>query len=104
MANDNYSIYKTLGEIASKEQNVGSHIFRLNKNNTLFYDYANKKVLNFDIDFNELKIDKDNLELILKQITDMNINYEIDYYKNGPFDVIYHYAEENLFFNGKKKN
>ena len=75
-----------------------------NKNNTLFYDYANKKVLNFDIDFNELKIDKDNLELILKQITDMNINYEIDYYKNGPFDVIYHYAEENLFFNGKKIN
>lgn len=75
-----------------------------NKNNTLFYDYANKKVLNFDIDFNELKIDKDNLELMLKQITDMSINYEIDYYKNGPFDVIYHYAEKNLFFNGKKIN
>lgn len=75
-----------------------------NKNNTLFYDYTNKKILNFDINFNELKIDKDNLELILKQITDMNINYEIDYYKNGPFDVIYHYAEKNLFFNGKKVN
>ena len=75
-----------------------------NKNNTLFYDYAKKKILNFDINFNELKIDKDNLELILKQITDMNIDYEIDYYKNGPFDVIYHYAEKNLFFNGKKVN
>lgn len=75
-----------------------------NKNNTLFYDYTNKKILNFDINFNELKIDKDNLELILKQITDMNIDYEIDYYKNGPFDVIYHYAEKNLFFNGKKVN
>ena len=75
-----------------------------NKNNTLFYDYADKKVLNFDIDFNELKIDKDNLELMLKQITDMSINYEIDYYKNGPFDIIYHYAEKNLFFNGKKIN
>jgi|GEM_PF-3554807 hypothetical protein len=75
-----------------------------NKNNTLFYNYANKKVLNFDINFNELKIDKDNLELMLKQITDMSINYEIDYYKNGPFDVIYHYAEKNLFFNGKKIN
>lgn len=75
-----------------------------NKNNTLFYDYANKKVLNFDIDFNELKINKDNLELMLKQITDMSINYKIDYYKNGPFDVIYNYAEKNLFFNGKKIN
>lgn len=75
-----------------------------NKNNTLFYDYAKKKILNFDINFDELKIDKDNLELILKQITDMNIDYEIDYYKNGPFDVIYHYAEKNLFFNGKKVN
>lgn len=75
-----------------------------NKNNTLFYDYAKKKILNFDINFDELKIDKDNLELILKQITDMNINYEIDYYKNGPFDVIYHYGEKNLFFNGKKVN
>ena len=60
--------------------------------------------MNFDIDFNELKIDKDNLELMLKQITDMSINYEIDYYKNGPFDIIYHYAEKNLFFNGKKIN
>ena len=75
-----------------------------NKNNTLFYDYAKKKILNFDINFDELKIDKDNLELILKQITDININYEIDYYKNGPFDVIYHYGEKNLFFNGKKVN
>lgn len=75
-----------------------------NKNNTLFYDYTNKKVLNFDIDFNELKIDKGNLELMLKQITDMSINYKIDYYKNGPFDVIYNYAEKNLFFNGKKVN
>ena len=75
-----------------------------NINNTLFYDYAKKKILNFDINFNELKIDKDNLELILKQITDMNINYEIDYYKNEPFDVIYHYGKRNLFFNGKKVN
>lgn len=75
-----------------------------NKNNTLFYDYAKKKILNFDINFDELKIDKDNLELILKQITDININYEIDYYKNGPFDVIYHYGEKNRFFNGKKVN
>lgn len=75
-----------------------------NKNNTLFYDYANNKILNFDINFNELKIDKDNLELMLKQITYININYEIDYYKNGPFEVIYHYAEKNFFFNGKKVN
>ena len=74
------------------------------KNNTLFYDYANKKILNFDINFNELKIDKDNLELILKQIAYMSINYEINYYKNGPFDVIYHFGEKNLFFNGKKVN
>ena len=75
-----------------------------NKNNTLFYDYTNKKILNFDINFNELKIDKDYLELILKQITGMSINYEIDYYRNGPFDVIYHYSRKNLFFNGKKVN
>lgn len=75
-----------------------------NKNNTLFYDYANKKILNFDINFNELKIDKDNLELILKQITNMNINYNIDYYKIGPFDIICHYAETIFFFNGKKVN
>lgn len=75
-----------------------------NKNNTLFYDSVKKRILDFDINFDDLKIDKDNLELMLKQITDMSINYEIDYYKNGPFDVIYHYAEKNLFFNGKKIN
>lgn len=75
-----------------------------NKNNTLFYDSVKKRILDFDINFDELKIDKDNLELMLKQITDMSINYEIDYYKNGPFDVIYHYVEKNLFFNGKKVN
>ncbi len=75
-----------------------------NKNNTLFYDSIKKRILDFDINFNELKTDKDNLELILKQITNMNINYEIDYYRNGPFDVIYHYGEKNLFFNGKKVN
>ena len=75
-----------------------------NKNNTLFYDSIKKRILDFDINFNELKIDKDNLELMLKQITDININYEIDYYRNGPFDVIYHYAEENLFFNVEKIN
>ena len=75
-----------------------------NKNNTLFYDYNNKKILNFDINFNELKIDKDNLELILKQITYININYVIDYYRNGPFDVIYHYYETNYFLNGEKIN
>lgn len=75
-----------------------------NKNNTLFYDSIKKRILDFDINFNELKIDKDNLELMLKQITDININYEIDYYRNGPFHVIYHYAEENLFFNVEKIN
>ena len=75
-----------------------------NKNNTLFYDSIKKRILDFDINFNELKIDKDNLELMLKQITYINLNYEIDYYKNGPFDIIYHYAEENIFFNGKKVN
>lgn len=75
-----------------------------NKNNTLFYDYAKKRILDFDINFNKLKIDKDNFELMLKQITYININYEIDCYKNGPFDVIYHYGEKNLFFNGKKVN
>lgn len=75
-----------------------------NKNNTLFYDSVKKRILDFDINFNELKTDKDNLELILKQITFMNINYEIDYYINGPFEVIYHYDEKNLFFNGKKVN
>lgn len=75
-----------------------------NKNNTLFYDSVKKRILDFDINFNELKTDKDNLELILKQIIYMNINYEIDYYINGPFDVIYHYDKKNLFFNGKKVN
>jgi len=75
-----------------------------NKNNTLFYDSIKKRILDFDINFNKLKINKDNFELMLKQITYININYEIDCYKNGPFDVIYHYDEKNLFFNGKKVN
>ena len=74
-----------------------------NGNNTLFYNYNNKKILDFDINFNKLEIDKDNLEKILKQ-TLISINYEIDYYKIGPFDIIYHYYKENFFFNGEEIN
>lgn len=74
-----------------------------NKNNTLFYDSIKKRILDFDINFRNLKIDKDNLELMLKQIM-IHINYEIDYYKIGPFDIINHFYETNYFFNGKKIN
>lgn len=74
-----------------------------NKNNTLFYDYNNKQILDFDINFNKLKIDKDNLESMIEQIMISN-NCEIDYYKIGPFDIIYHYYKENFFLNGEKIN
>ena len=37
IASDNYFVYKTLGEIASEQQNVGSQVFRLSKNNTIFF-------------------------------------------------------------------
>lgn len=72
-----------------------------NKNNTLFYDYIKEKILDFDINFRNLKkIDKDNLELMLKQMM-IHIKYEIDYYKIGPFDIIEHFYKNNYFFNGK---
>ena len=74
-----------------------------NKNNTLFYDSIKEKILDFDINFRNLKIDKDNLELILKQIM-IHIKHEIDYYKIGPFDIIDHFYETNYFFNGKEIN
>lgn len=74
-----------------------------NKNNTLFYDSVKKRILDFDINFRNLKIDKDNLELMLKQ-TMIHINYKIDYYKIGPFDVINHFYETNYFFNGENTN
>ena len=74
-----------------------------NKNNTLFYDSIKEKNLDFDINFRNLKIDKDNLELILKQIM-IHIKHEIDYYKIGPFDIIDHFYETNYFFNGKEIN
>lgn len=37
ITDDNYQVYKALGKIAGKEQNFGSHIFRLSKNNTIFF-------------------------------------------------------------------
>ena len=74
-----------------------------NNNNTLFYDSIEKKILDFDINFNKLKIDKDNLESMIEQIMISN-NYKIDYYKIGPFDIINHYYETNYFLNGKKIN
>lgn len=75
-----------------------------NKNNTLFYDYIKEKILDFDINFRNLKkIDKDNLELMLKQMM-IHIKYEINYYKIGPFDIIDHFYETNYFFNGKEIN
>lgn len=37
ITDDNYEIYKALGKIAGKEQNFNSHIFRLSKNNTIFF-------------------------------------------------------------------
>lgn len=74
-----------------------------NKNNTLFYDYIKEKILDFDINFRNLKINKDNLESMLRQIV-KDINYEIDCYKIGPFDVINHFYETNYFFNGKNTN
>lgn len=37
LTEDNYQVYKALGKIAGQEQNFGSHIFRLSKNNTIFF-------------------------------------------------------------------
>ena len=74
-----------------------------NNNNYLFYYSIEKKILDFDINFNKLKIDKDNLESMIEQIMISN-NYKIDYYKIGPFDIINHYYETNYFLNGKKIN
>ena len=34
----------------------------------------------------------------------IHINYKIDYYKIGPFDVINHFYETNYFFNGENTN
>ena len=74
-----------------------------NKNNILFYDSVKERILDFDMNFKSLKINKNNLESMLKQIV-KHINYEIDYYKIGPFDVIKHFGETNYFFNGKNIN
>lgn len=37
LIDDNYQIYHSIGKLASENQNVGSHVFRLSKNNTQFF-------------------------------------------------------------------
>lgn len=79
MADDNYSIYKTLGKIASEEQNVGSHIFRLNKNNTLFFldGVLNRKIFTNDFFVQQLGylLHKTGTKYRIKKI---NNNFEIE--------------------------
>lgn len=97
---DKNKLDEKLNLLISKKNEL--HLIK-NKNNTLFYDCSNNQILDFDINFNKLEINKDNIEAILKQIIISN-NYEIDYYKIGPFDIIEHYYETNYFLNDEKIN